>query len=498
MQVDRRFKWAATVVLVLAGLHIPTSWAQTTTLRPPVSNFGSTGTLGTANAPASSPANGQMTSTPHSVPNVLQAPQAPLSAPQTFQPRGYGATPAQTAQPPQVNKIEVGKRHEVKQIKLPQRTQCLPGILGMAVGKGGTTVTLVCNVPDLLANMEFHIKDDQQLKTLEAADKSGFSLRIDYEDETPGAEGSPSRRLVMVGAQEAYQSRVHVVCLPVSTRNQLNVGPRNGEPYPQITTFCTDGQRVTPVTFAPDKTSWSLLNSAVEDGPLSVDYHLVMGGPQAKTGVVRPYPVHRISKLPQFPPAGIWASNAQHPGDPALAGMATRCAPSNLSGAGAAGCVGTTLRVKVIGGLNATEYRAFFTDAIVRAQNQPVPEGYTKSVNYTLMPGVVPAELRNATQGACRVALHTAVEVKKNKGWVGIAIGRPDHPKDAYCRKLFGNSTAIWGSSPLRNEYMCFPSREALKAEENEYWARQQQARGPYEPPPPPSYIPDTCQLLPR
>ncbi len=503
MQVDRRFKWAATVVLVLAGLHTPTSWAQTTTLRPPVSNLGSASRLGTANAPASSPANSQMTSTPHIAPNVLQAPRAPLSPTQAFQPRDYGA-PAQTATPLRVDKIESGKRHEVRQFKPPQRTQCLPGIVGMgmsAVGKGGTTVTLACNVPDLLANMEFHINSDQQLKTLEAADKSGFSLQIDYADETPVAEGSAPRRLVMVGAQEAYQSRVQVVCLPVGTRNQLSVGPRNGQPYPQITTFCTDGQRVTPVTFASDKTSWVLLNSAVEEGPLSVAYHLVMGGPHAKTGVVRPYPVHLISKLPQFPPGGNWASDAQHPGDPALAGMATRCAPSNLSGAGAAGCVGNTLRAKVAGVFpapqNATEYRTFFTDAIARAQSQQVPKGYTKSVNYTLMPGVVPAEFRNTTQGACRVALHAAVEVKEIPREVGLAV--PDHPKTPYCRELFGNSTAIWAYSYRRQEYMCFSSPAVLRAEQDAHVALQQQQYKPPSPPSPsPSPSPDTCQLLPR
>ena len=478
MQADRRSKLAPALLMALVAAGAGSSGAQTTPLRPPSSGLGSGAKLGPLIGPAASPANSPAMSTLQNTPAL-----APHSA----------VTPQSQTLHPQDN---IPDARKLRQVKLPQRTLCLPGVLGTSLSLGGpNTVTLVCNVPDQPTQMEFMYAGAQLLQTLQATNKSGFSLQIDYEDQTPVSGGNTKRQLMMVGAREAYLSHMHVVCLPVGNRNLLSVGPRNGEPYPQITTFCTDGQRVTPVTFVTDKNSFGTMHSAVEDGPLAIDYQLVMGGRDSKTGVVRPYPIQRISKLPPFPPPGNLMSDAKHAGDSAIAGMAVRCSSSYVGRGGAAGCTGNIPPLKVNGvfqgpEFSAMEYRTFFTDAIASAQNVTVPPNNTKTVSYTLMPGVVPPEYRNATQGACRVALYSAVVVKPIPQKAGLAYS---HPKDEYCRKFFANTTAVWRYSYARREEICFPSQVELRAD-HKIWEDKQPGQAS-APPPPPA---DTCKLLPR
>lgn len=420
-------------------------------------------------------------------------------------PRSYGAPPPAVTAP----QATVDPRQLSLPRKLPTRTHCLADYISSGLSlTQAPTIQLRCNVPEQPTLMTFYY-DNTQRSAIAQADKEGFTVWVDYQY-PPAAEGNANSTPTILSVQQAYFSRVHVVCLPVGIRNALHLGPR-GEGYEPITTFCTDGQKVTPVTFAPDSNSFKFLKSYVEDGPLAVDYHLVMGGRNPKTGIVSPYPIQRVYKLPPFPPPGNWLPDTKHSADAAIAGIATRCSNSSLIGAGAAGCFGRTYGVKVGNTTyppktSSTEYRTYFSESIARAQNVNVPVNHTKSVLYTLMPGVVPPEFRNATQGACRVALYSAVEVTPIPQAVGVGVGREDHPKDAYCRKLFNSEKAIWAYSMIRQEEMCFASPEHLKADHQQVADQQSAKQAEYtrqseekygKPQLPPIGV-DTCELLPR
>jgi len=486
MQADRRFKWVPTLCVALVAAGAGSSWAQTTNLRPPVSGLGSGARLGTLNSPvspASSPAMGTLQNTPA----MLQAPrvvQAPISSTPVLAPRSAVTPQAQTAHP----QANVPDARKTRQLALPQRAQCIAKFALDGSWSLPTAVAMNCEVQDQWVLMEFVVSSRPVFDKLVAAQKAGFSLWIDYEDSAAAAEGNPKRQMAMVGASEAYKSYMHVVCLSAGDRHSLRVGPRGDQPYPQVTTFCTDGQRVTPVTFASDKASWSLLYSNVEDGPLVIDYQLVMGGRHPKTGVIRPYPIESIRKL-----TGKWYTG-NGSGDPVLAGGVLACTYEGSFGASA--CFGASQPDKVgqKPKSSVTAYKPYLKEVSV-ADDLPVPSLHTKFTDFYLMPGVVPPEFRNATQGACRVALYRDIRVIQTSSGIGVGHSHEPHPKDGYCRKLYANDTAIWAFSYLRQEERCFRSHEEVDADRA---ADTKNRVTGVTPPPPPTPGVDNCALLPR
>jgi hypothetical protein len=408
------------------------------------------------------------------MPPALQAPrviQAPLSKTPPLAPLSAVTPQAQTAHP----QANVPDAHKVRQVALPQRLQCVTKLLDGPWNATNTAVTLICEVQDQWVPMEFLTQNKQIFDTLLAAQKAGFSLWIDYQD-AAAAEGNRQRQVLMVGAQEAYKSYMNVVCLSLGDRHSLTVGPHAGQPYQPLGTLCSDGQRITPVTFAPDKLSWSLLNSHVEDGPLMIGYQLVMGGPHPKTGVVRPYPIQFIRKLGEK-----WFRNIS-PADPVIGG--------------ASACFGSSQPDKVgqKPKSNLTAYKPYLKNVSV-ADDLPVPSLHTKYTDFYLMPGVVPVEFRNATQGACRVALYRDIRVIQTSSGIGVGHSHAPHPKDGYCRKLYANDTALWAFSYLRQEERCFRSHEEVDADQAA--DTKNRVKGVTPPPPPPPAV-DNCALLPR
>lgn len=533
MQANRRFnsvaKLASTVLVVLAVAGVSSSRAQTQ-LRPPVGSLGSTASPGGMNAPLASPARGgasgpasshvasprqaiQVSPTTLQVTQPIQVPLSP-SLPQA--PRAYVTTPVHPPManiPANVNTLPnvhtlPGARTQVattpndpkvQQTKLPHRVQCLTKFYldGGKWDARSPAVALTCELQDHWVVVEFVVPNKPVFDVLVSAQNSGFSLWIDYTDSAAAAEGNPKQKMMMVGAQEAYQSRMHVVCLPTGNRNQLNVGPHGGQAYPEVTTWCTDGKRVIPVTFASDKNSWGLLLSNVEDGALAIDYQVVMGGRHPKTGVVRPYPIESIKSIL----GKDIRSNSSV--DPVLAKGSRWCRSEYVGPAGAAGCIGLTARSQMFGEAElaissktlsepSTAYNTFF-DKVAMGDSTPFPKSggkYKKFFNYYILPGVVPPEFRNVSKGACRVALYRDVAFEQTSS--GVGVGKATTDADAICQ-AGGNTRAVWGQADGDGGAKCWNSQTELDAENSRRYFNSNPSQAPK---PPSTPLPDTCQVL--
>lgn len=518
MQVNRRFKpvacLASTAVLALAAVSVTSTWAQTQ-LRPPVGSLGSTAKLGVMNTPVASPASGPassaLASPRQTFPTSFQTaspPQAPLSPSPLLAPRSTVATPVQPQSAnisgnghtlPNAFAVPGGRTQtattpndpKVQQVKLPQRLQCLTKFALEGLWSGPADIALTCEVQEKWVQTIFGVPNKQLFDVMVAAQKSGFSLWIDYTDSAGSAEGNPKGKMMMVGAQEAYQSVVHVVCLALGNLNSLPVGPRSDQPYPQLTTWCTDGRRVTPVTFASDKNSWKFLLSNVEYGPLAISYQLVKGGRHPKTGVVRPYPIEEIKQINgESLMVGVV--------DSVLASGYRWCGSDYIGAAATAGCEGRTTLHKAGEAFEAADIKTIYSTffyGVALEDRTPIPDSkisFKRVYLYYLMPGVVPQEFRNVSKGACRVALYRNVDYINSSR---VGVGYSDNPKDPYCRTLFASNTAFWGYSNVRKENKCFSSKAEQTAENKPFNdAQAAQYAKQYTKPPPPTA--DTCQVL--
>ncbi|NML04813.1 hypothetical protein [Sphingomonas sp. G-3-2-10] len=75
-----------------------------------------------------------------------------------------------------------------------------------------------------------------------------------------------------------------------------------------------------------------------------------------------------------------------------------------------------------------TQYKAYATPAVISESRRPPKEKQTKTVYYTLMPGIIPVQHRAEAGGACRVIMAVELEMKWIPGGVGVHYADENRP----------------------------------------------------------------------
>jgi hypothetical protein len=294
-----------------------------------------------------------------------------------------------------------------------------------------TTAAMLCGFPGPGKSMSFRLTPSQW-GAVQSAYAGGFAVRLTH---GPAVNGV----YPVFSVTEGSFARRKGVCVPVhasyNAATSLTVGNRNEGPKPYRMWCTSDGKVVTPFDLRWFIGSMypELRDSAVEDGPIEVGYF----------DISTPYTLDTVRPLGHYPEVGTnWMNTiatadkdkvnkqAAYPSgyrytyaEPPLTGRVWRCVGTEQEIA-AGICRGHGKEPEFVW----TQYKAYATPAVISESKRPPKEKQTKTVYYTLMPGIIPVQHRAEAGGACRVILAVELEMKWIPGGVGVHYADENRP----------------------------------------------------------------------
>jgi hypothetical protein len=361
------------------------------------------------------------------VPGRPVTPPPTVPAPTPAPPIRIPGRPSTTTPAPTVNPIALSRRDVGVQAQCFY--QLIPKLGPQRTATGFVDLTCVINGTPATKMFRFanpgEVNDSDFLKKMMDNWAAGFASIVTFSQApvATDAKGQPVYDIYSIG--QGLQSRQRVLCVAGGEFNSssLYVASRDGSNPPSMTSWCSDGKQVVPMTFrltdqlSSGTSAWYALNTS---SPYKTIVYVVY---ESITGAGTPARPFLISSTEVV--------DMQHKSAVPLAqfgGMQLPFCNVPPDNPGSIYCTQTALN-----GNNyvRTQFLAYAPANLKTYWPTPPETGPGKSsprhkkIFYTLLPGMVPPQYRGQTQGACYLAAMVRVDYEYSSG-VGVGKASPE------------------------------------------------------------------------